>query len=71
MHNDFDLPISQVLHTMCPHYWREGLEGETEDEFSSRCADELEKLILKEDPDTIAAFSRVPVTVQVLLVRLQ
>ena len=61
MHNDFDLPIPQVLHTMCPHYWREGLEGETEDEFSSRCADELEKLILKEDPDTIAAFIGEPV----------
>ena len=61
MHNDFDLPISQVLHTLCPHYWREGLEGESEEEFSTRCANELEKLILKEDPDTIAAFIGEPV----------
>ena len=61
MHNDFDLPISQVFHTLCPHYWREGLEGESEEEFSTRCANELEKLILKEDPETIAAFIGEPV----------
>ena len=61
MHNDFDLPISQVFHTLCPHYWREGLEGESEEGFSTRCANELEKLILKEDPETIAAFIGEPV----------
>ena len=61
MHNDFDLPIDGVLHTRCPHYWREGEEGETEEEFATRCANELEDLILKEDPETVAAFFGEPV----------
>ena len=61
MHNDFDLPIKQVLHTRCPHYWREGKEGETEEEFAARCANELEDLIIKEGPETVAAFFGEPV----------
>ena len=61
MHNDFDLPIKQVLHTRCPHYWREGQEGETEEEFATRCAKELEDLIIKEGPETVAAFFGEPV----------
>ena len=61
MHNDFDLPIKEVLHTMCPHYWREGKDGETEEDFATRCANELEDLILKEDPETVAAFFGEPV----------
>ena len=60
-HKSFDLPIDRVLHTTCPHYWREGHEGETEQEFASRCADDLEKLILEEGPETIAAFFAEPV----------
>ena len=61
MHNDFDLPLEQVLHTMCPHYWREKNDGETEEDFASRCAEELESLILKEGPETVAAFFGEPV----------
>ena len=61
MHNDFDLPIKQVLHTRCPHYWREGKEGETEEEFATRCANELEDLIISEGPETVAAFFGEPV----------
>ena len=30
VHNDFDLPIANVLHTSCPHYYRFGQDGETE-----------------------------------------
>ncbi|MFM8745411.1 MAG: aminotransferase [Aestuariivirga sp.] len=56
VHNDFDLPIASVLHTSCPHYYRFGRDGETEDEFSQRMADDLEQLILREGPDTVAAF---------------
>jgi len=61
MHNDFDLPIEQVLHTMCPHYWKEKNDNETEEDFATRCAEELESLILKEGPETIAAFFGEPV----------
>lgn len=56
VHNDFDLPIANVLHTSCPHFYRYGKDGETEAEFSQRMADDLEQLILKEGPDTVAAF---------------
>jgi 4-aminobutyrate--pyruvate transaminase len=60
-HTDFDLPIAGVVHTGCPHHYRYARDGETEEEFSSRLADELEELILREDPDTVAAFIAEPV----------
>ena len=56
VHNDFDLPIANVLHTSCPHYYRYGQEGETEEQFAARMAQDLEDMILREGPDTIAAF---------------
>ncbi|HMO28830.1 aspartate aminotransferase family protein [Enterovirga sp.] len=60
-HRSFDLPIGRVLHTSSPHYWREGREGESEEAFATRCAEELEALIQAEGPDTIAAFFAEPV----------
>ena len=63
VHKDFDLPIAGVLHTDCPHYYRFGnhQQGETEEQFATRCAENLEKLILAEGPDTIAAMFAEPV----------
>jgi L-2,4-diaminobutyrate transaminase len=55
-HKAFDLPLPQVRHTLCPHYWKYGEEGESELDFSRRCAAELETLILAEGPETVAAF---------------
>jgi 4-aminobutyrate--pyruvate transaminase len=60
-HLDFDLPIARVLHTSCPHHYRFGKDGETEEEFATRCAEELEEMILREGPDTVAAFIAEPV----------
>ncbi|MES1989838.1 MAG: aminotransferase [Pseudomonadota bacterium] len=60
-HRDFDLPIAGVLHTDCPHYYRYAEVGETEEEFSTRLAANLEKMILEEDPDTVAAFIAEPI----------
>ncbi len=57
----FDLPIDRILHTGSPHYWRCAEAGETEEAFASRRAEELEKLILAEGPDTVAAFFAEPV----------
>lgn len=57
----FDLPISGILHTGCPHYWRYGKDGETEEQFATRRAEELEQLILAEGPDTVAAFFAEPI----------
>jgi 4-aminobutyrate--pyruvate transaminase len=60
-HKDFDLPIANILHTDCPHYGRFGQAGESEEQFASRMAQSLENLILKEGPDTVAAFIAEPV----------
>jgi len=60
-HRGFDLPLPQMKHVSCPHFYREGLEGENEEDFATRMADELEALILSEGPDTVAAFIGEPV----------
>jgi 4-aminobutyrate---pyruvate transaminase len=61
MHAGFGLPFAHFKHTEFPHYYRRHEEGETELEFSFRMAQALEALILKEGPDTIAAFFAEPV----------
>jgi len=60
-HRDFDLPIKNIIHADCPHYYHYGEEGESEDEFASRMAANLEQLILKEGPDTVAAMIGEPI----------
>lgn len=62
-HRDFDLPINNILHTDCPHFYRFGMPGESEEAFSQRMADNLEAMILAEGPETIAAFFAEPVMV--------
>ena len=60
-HIDFDLPIRNIIHAECPHYYRGGEEGESETAFATRMAASLERQILDEGPDTIAAFIAEPV----------
>jgi len=60
-HRDFDLPIHNILHVECPHFYRFGQPGETEEAFASRMADSLEKRILSEGPKTVAAFIAEPI----------
>jgi 4-aminobutyrate--pyruvate transaminase len=60
-HADFDLPIAGVVHADCPHHYRNAFEGESEEDFATRLAAQLEELILREDPDTVAAFIAEPV----------
>ena len=60
-HRDFDLPIDRIIHADCPHHYRYGLPGESEQAFSKRLAVNLEKLIEDEGPDTVAAFIAEPV----------
>lgn len=59
-HWGFDLPVDRFLHTDCPHFYRFGNDGETEEQFSSRLADSLERMIIAEGADTIAAFIAEP-----------
>lgn len=60
-HESFDLPIANVLHTGCPHHYRDAQEGESEAEFATRLAAELEEMIVTEGPDTVMAFIAEPV----------
>jgi L-2,4-diaminobutyrate transaminase len=60
-HSDFDLPLENILHTESPDFYRYGLEGETELQFSLRRAQQLEDLIVAQGEDTVAAFIAEPV----------
>ena len=60
-HKGFDLPFPGIVHADCPHAYRFAEPGETEQAFAARLADNLEALIIREDPDTIAAFIAEPV----------
>lgn len=57
----FGLPLPGFIHLGCPHYWRFGQAGETEAQFTTRLARELEATIIAEGPDTIAGFFAEPV----------
>ena len=58
---DFDLPIANILHSGCPHHYRFGAPGESEEDFATRMAEALDALIEREGPDTVAAFIAEPV----------
>lgn len=60
-HKSWDLPVERVHHVGAPHHWREAMDGETEAEFSTRLAAELEAKIIEEGPETVATFIAEPV----------
>ena len=60
-HRSFGLPFDGFIHTDSLNYYRTAEAGETEEEFSQRLADRLEATILREGPETIAAFFADPV----------
>ncbi|PIV78320.1 MAG: aspartate aminotransferase family protein [Rhodobacteraceae bacterium CG17_big_fil_post_rev_8_21_14_2_50_63_15] len=60
-HKAFDLPVEGVLHTECPHYYAYARTGESEVDFTARLIAELEAMIAREGPETIAAFIAEPV----------
>ena len=57
----FGLPLPGFIHLTCPHFWRNGRDGESEAQFTARMATELEATILAEGADTIAGFFAEPV----------
>ena len=61
MHADFGLPFPGFVHTEYPHYYRFHRDGETEEQFATRLAEQLEALILREGPETCGAFIAEPV----------
>ena len=60
-HRAFDLPIANILHTATPHYYRNAAPGQSEEEYARALAAELDQLIEREGPDTVAAFIAEPV----------
>jgi len=60
-HKKFDLPLSQVHHTMAPDYFRREDPAQGEADFVAACVADLEALIDREGADTIAAFIGEPV----------
>lgn len=61
---DFDAPLDalHILRTDAPHYFSGHLVGESEAQFVERILGNLEKLILEEGADTIAAMIVEPIT---------
>lgn len=60
-HQAFDLPIDGFFHTDCPHFARNANPGESEEDYATRCADNLNALIESEGPETVAAFFVEPI----------
>ncbi|HEY4296304.1 MAG TPA: aminotransferase, partial [Paraburkholderia sp.] len=61
MQTGWGLPLPEMLHVSCPHFYREGRAGETEQAFSARLVTELEQLILAEGAQNIGALFAEPV----------
>lgn len=59
-HKLFDLPLPGFIHVGTPHHYHGARPGESEEEFATRLANELEETILKEGPETVAAFYAEP-----------
>lgn len=61
-HKGFDMPLPGIIHVGEPNLYNHGLPGESAEEFAARLVEELEQVIAREGPDTIAAFIAEPVT---------
>ena len=58
----FDLPMLDRFRALTtPCHYRDGQPGESEEQFASRLAEELDQLIMAEGPETVAAFFAEPV----------
>ena len=60
-HKKFDLPLDRILHTEAPYYFRRPELAMSEADFVAHCVRQLEALIEREGPETIAAFIGEPV----------
>jgi 4-aminobutyrate--pyruvate transaminase len=59
-HKLFDVPLPPFLHTEAPYYYRGAQPGESEEDYATRLAHSLDELIVREGPDTVAAFIAEP-----------
>ncbi len=61
LHETFDLPTERVRHTVAPYYYWRPDRAMDERAFSKNCAEELDRLIEIEGPETVGAFIAEPV----------
>ncbi len=61
MHESFNMPGLNVIYADKPHFYKNGLAGETEEAYCERLIADLESLIAAEDPNTIAAMIAEPI----------
>ncbi len=61
LHQGFDLPLPMIRHTRAPHRLWEASPGMSDAEFVGSLAADLEALILREGPETVAAFFAEPI----------
>lgn len=61
LHDGFDLPLPMIRHVRPPHRLWEREPGQTDDEFATTLAVELERFIINEGPHTVAAMIAEPV----------
>jgi 4-aminobutyrate---pyruvate transaminase len=59
-HRLFDLPLPGFVHVSTPHHYHNARPGESEEDFATRLAQEVEDTILREGPETVAAFYAEP-----------
>ncbi|TCZ59817.1 aspartate aminotransferase family protein [Roseicella aquatilis] len=60
-HKLFDLPLPGFHHVSTPHHYHNARPGESEEDFATRLAEEVEAKILAEGPETVAAFWAEPI----------
>lgn len=60
-HASFGLPLDGFLHVTPPYHYRYAEPEESEEDFATRLAAELDALITAEGPDTVAAFFTEPI----------
>ena len=60
-HKAFDMPLPDVIHTSCPHFYQYAQDGESEEAFTDRMVAEIANMIEREGANTIAAFIAEPV----------
>jgi 4-aminobutyrate--pyruvate transaminase len=61
MHREFGLPLEGIVRVSCPDPYRGKQAGESDEDFGTRLAAELQETILREGPETIAAFVAEPI----------
>jgi L-2,4-diaminobutyrate transaminase len=61
LHDGFDLPLPMIRHVRPPHRLWEREPGQTDEEFVTSLTTEIERLIVNEGPETVAAMIAEPV----------